>query len=62
MDGAKHDRGNVTWITERGNRVQGDDSLQNTVEIIFSMAEYHMERLDLDWEEAKEWAAEGRDE
>jgi hypothetical protein len=62
MDGATHERENITWITERGNRVQGDDSLQHTVEIIFSMAKYHMERLDLDWEEAKEWTAESEGE
>jgi len=51
-----HEKENVSWISERGNRIQGEDSLKDTVEIIFNMAEFHMNRLDLeDWEDAKNW-------
>jgi len=51
-----HEKENVSWISERGNRIQGEDSLKDTVEIIFNMAEFHMDRLDLeDWEDAKNW-------
>lgn len=51
----RHEEENVSWISERGNRVQGEDSLKRTVRVIFDMAEFHMGRLDLSWEEAKEW-------
>ena len=58
--GGKHVVGNVSWITELGNRVQGESSLDEIVVQIFSMAYYHKERLGLRWEEVEERARMSR--
>lgn len=45
-----HNSGNVSWITDLGNRVQGDSSLEEIANEIFYMADFHRERLGLSWE------------
>jgi len=52
-EGGRHNAANISWITELGNRVQGEDSLDDIVEEIFSMARYHKDRLGLTWEEVE---------
>lgn len=50
-----HTVGNISWITELGNGVQADNSLEETAKNIFEMAEYHLERLGISWSEAIDW-------
>lgn len=50
----KHAAANISWITELGNRVQGEDSLTEIVEQIFRMANYHRNRLNLDWNQIEQ--------
>jgi hypothetical protein len=45
----RHAATNISWITELGNRVQGEDAFEDIVDEIFMMAQYHKERLGLDW-------------
>lgn len=44
-----HEVNNISWITDLGNRVQGDSSLNEIVNEIFFMANFHKHRLGLDW-------------
>lgn len=53
-----HTADNVSWITDLGNRVQGESSLDEIVVEIFRMARYHKERLGLTWTEVEERAGE----
>lgn len=53
-----HEPDNVTWMTAKGNKIQGNDSVQHAVEVIFNIAEYHKSRLSLDWDETENWEAE----
>lgn len=50
----RHVASNVSWITELGNRVQGEDALFDITEKIFMMAQYHKERLGITWEELEQ--------
>ena len=45
---------NISWITDLGNRVQGDSSLEEITNDIFYMANFHKNRLKLDWKEVEE--------
>lgn len=45
---------NTSWITDLGNRVQGDSSLEEISNDIFYMAQFHKERLGLDWSKVEE--------
>ena len=45
---------NTSWITDLGNRVQGESSLEEITGEIFGMANFHRERLDLDWKTVQE--------
>jgi hypothetical protein len=49
-----HTAENVSWITELGNRVQGEDALEDIVQSIFRMARYHKERLGLSWDDIEQ--------
>ena len=49
-----HNSGNISWITDLGNRVQGDSSLEEIAKDIFYMALFHKERLNLTWEEIED--------
>jgi hypothetical protein len=49
----KHIAENASWITELGNRVQGEDALDDIVDRIFQMASYHKERLGLTWKDVE---------
>lgn len=44
---------NTSWITDLGNRVQGESSLEEITNDIFYMATFHKERLDIDWKEVE---------
>ena len=45
-----HNADNASWITDLGNRVQGDSSLEEITNDIFYMAQFHKDRLGLTWE------------
>ncbi len=47
----KHIADNTSWITDLGNRVQGEASLEEITNDIFFMAYFHKNRLKLDWQE-----------
>ncbi|MDD5710884.1 MAG: hypothetical protein PHV43_02165 [Candidatus Colwellbacteria bacterium] len=49
-----HTAPNTSWITDLGNRVQGDSSLEEITNDIFFMAEFHKDRLGLDWDKVEE--------
>jgi hypothetical protein len=48
---------NVTWVHELGNRVQGDNSIDEAIREIFRMAEFHRQRMKLNWEEVEKLAS-----
>jgi hypothetical protein len=54
--------GNVTLVHELGNRVQGDNSIDEAIREIFRMAEFHKERMRLNWEGVEKLAAEATHE
>ena len=54
----KHVSENTSWITDLGNRVQGEASLEDITNEIFYMAKFHKDRLGISWEEAETRAAE----
>ena len=43
--GGLHDWGNVVWMSDAGNRIQGNDSFEEIVALIHRAAEYHQLRL-----------------
>jgi hypothetical protein len=43
--GGKHDRGNVVWMSDAGNRIQGNDTFDEIVALIQKAADYHRQRL-----------------
>ncbi len=47
----RHDAGNISWITDLGNRVQGESSLEEITNDIFFMADFHRNRLNLTWDQ-----------
>lgn len=47
----KHIASNTSWITDLGNRVQGESSLEEITNDIFFMADFHKERLKLSWDQ-----------
>lgn len=51
-----HNVDNTSWITELGNRVQGENSLNETTNNIFFMANFHKERLNKTWPEIEDIA------
>jgi hypothetical protein len=53
-NGGRHIAANTSWITELGNRVQGEDSLDTATKNIFYMAQFHREQKKLSWEEVEE--------
>lgn len=60
-DPGGHRAENTSWITELGNRVQGEDSRDHVVKEIFRMARYHKERLGLTWDEVESSGAAGQE-
>ena len=52
---------NISWITELGNRVQGEDSMDKIVKAIYMMAEYHREREHLTWQQVEAIAKQAND-
>ena len=52
----KHEASNTSWITDLGNRVQGESSLDDITGEIFYMAAFHKERLDIDWNQVQKIA------
>jgi len=52
----KHESSNTSWITDLGNRVQGESSLDDITDEIFYMATFHKKRLGLDWDKVQEIA------
>ncbi|HEY4483006.1 MAG: hypothetical protein A3B10_04695 [Candidatus Doudnabacteria bacterium RIFCSPLOWO2_01_FULL_44_21] len=49
----RHIASNTSWITDLGNRVQGESSLEQITNDIFFMANFHKERQSLDWSEVE---------
>ncbi len=49
----KHIASNTSWITDLGNRVQGESSLEEITNDIFFMADFHKERLEYSWEQVE---------
>lgn len=49
----KHIASNTSWITDLGNRVQGESSLEQITNDIFFMADFHKQRLDLSWDQVE---------
>lgn len=45
--GGRHDRGNVVWMSDAGNRIQGNDTFDEIVALIQRAADYHRQRLGL---------------
>lgn len=43
--GGKHNRGNVVWMSDAGNRIQGNDTFDEIVALIQKAAEFHWQRL-----------------
>lgn len=39
--GGKHEKSNVVWMTEQGNRIQGNDTLDEIVALIKTAADFH---------------------
>lgn len=50
-----HVASNISWITDLGNRVQGEESLDNITDEIFYMATFHKNRLGKDWSEVEKY-------
>jgi hypothetical protein len=40
--GGKHEQSNVVWMTEQGNRIQGNDTLDEIVSLLKIAAQYHV--------------------
>lgn len=40
--GGKHEKSNVVWMTEQGNRIQGNDTFDEIVALLKVAAEYHV--------------------
>lgn len=59
--GGKHVVENISWITDLGNRVQGDDPIDKIVREIFVMANYHKEQSGLSWQDVERIAKEAKD-
>ena len=57
----KHEADNISWITELGNRVQGEDSMDKIVKAIYMMADYHREREHLTWQQVEAIAKQAND-
>jgi len=53
-NGGVHSKENTSWITEIGNRVQGEDSIDIVIKNIFYMANFHKEKDKLTWEQVEE--------
>ena len=51
-----HEADNISWITDLGNRVQGESSLEEITNDIFFMAAFHRNRLKLSWDQVTEIA------
>lgn len=49
----KHIASNTSWITDLGNRVQGESSLEEITNDVFLMADFHKERLNLSWSQVE---------
>ena len=47
---------NTSWITDLGNRVQGDESREKITNEIFYMAKFHKDRLGISWQQAESMA------
>lgn len=45
--GGRHDWGNVVWMSDAGNRIQGNDTFDEIVVLIQQAAAYHQRRLGL---------------
>jgi len=52
----KHQASNTSWITDLGNRVQGESSLNDIIGEIFYMAAFHKERLKINWDQVQKIA------
>lgn len=59
MPEGQHNANNISWITELGNGVQADNSLAQTTRNIFDMAQYHLNRLGIEWDDAIRWEPDG---
>jgi hypothetical protein len=49
-----HTASNISWITELGNRVQGEDAFDDIVDKIFMMSLYHKDRLGASWKDIEQ--------
>jgi hypothetical protein len=47
----RHVAGNITWVHEQGNRIQGNLSLEEATDEVFRVADFHRRRRGLGWRE-----------
>ena len=49
--GGENTPDNTYWTSNLGNRIQGDNTLNETIKTVIEMAEFHRRKEDVNWGE-----------